>query len=369
MSRVRTAIVGTGGIARAHGEATRLNAERVELVAAVDVDPERLEAYRETYGVRHGYADLDEMLAHEQPDVVQICTPPWLHVDQAIACLEAGAWVLCEKPITISLAELDRLEAAEQRTGRYVSSVFQWRFGSGAQHLRSLLQSQAMGPVLVGVCNTLWYRDAAYHAVGWRGQWATELGGVNVGQAIHIMDLLLYLLGDWTTVQGIMATVDRDIEVENVYMGVVRFASGAIVSITNSLVSPRQESYLRLDFPRTTVELTTLYGYKNQNWRFSPAPDASEAEQQQVAAWGTLPTEVPSTQATQLGLLVDDLHAGRRPERAGLPAVRSTVDFLLSLYKAAVTGRPVERGSITPDDPYYRGMSPALAGHLSKEHA
>ena len=53
-----------------------------------------------------------------------------------------------------------------------------------------------------------------------------------------------------------------------------QFASGALVSITNSAVSSRQESYLRLDFSRATVELTTLYGYTNANWRFSLPPDA-----------------------------------------------------------------------------------------------
>jgi predicted dehydrogenase len=353
--------VGTGGIARAHGEATRRNAETVDLVAAVDVDPKRLEDFRETYGVPHGYADVGEMLAREKPDLVQICTPPGTHTDLCITCLEGGAWVLCEKPLTGSLADLDRLAAAEQRTGRYVSSVFQWRYGSGAQHVRQLIQAGTMGPVLVGVCNTLWYRDAAYHAVGWRGRWSSELGGVNFGQAIHIMDMLLYLLGDWSTVQGMMDTVDRHIEVENVYMGVLRFASGAIVSVTNSLVSPRQESYLRLDFPRTTVELTTLYGYRNEHWRFSPAPDASEAEQQAVAEWGRLPEDVPSTQATQLGALVEDLRAGRRPERTGLQQVRTSIELLLSAYKAACTGRPVARGSITPEDPYYRGMAHVLS--------
>ncbi|MBV9546704.1 MAG: Gfo/Idh/MocA family oxidoreductase, partial [Chloroflexi bacterium] len=209
---MRTAIVGTGGIARAHGEAARRNADRVDLVAAVDLDPQRLETFRETYGVRHGYSDVHEMLAAEKPDLVQVCTPPGTHVDICIAALEAGAWVLCEKPLVGSLADLDRLEAAENRTGRYVSSVFQWRFGSGVQHVKQLLQSDAIGRVLFGVCNTLWYRNAAYHAVGWRGHWDTELGGVNFGQAIHILDMTLYLLGDWSTVQGMMATVERDIE-------------------------------------------------------------------------------------------------------------------------------------------------------------
>ena len=84
----------------------------------MDVDPARLEAFREHYGVGAGYRDVAEMLAREKPDVVQICTPPGSHVDLSIACLEAGAWVLCEKPLCGSLAEMDRIEAAVQSAGR-----------------------------------------------------------------------------------------------------------------------------------------------------------------------------------------------------------------------------------------------------------
>jgi predicted dehydrogenase len=327
----------------------------------VDVDPARLEAFREKYGVGAGYADVAEMLAREKPDVVQICTPPGSHADLSIACLEAGAWVLCEKPLCGSLAEMDRIAAAEQRTGRYVSSVAQWRFGSGGQHLRRLIQSQAMGQLRVGVCNTLWYRPADYYAVPWRGHWATELGGVSMCLGVHIMDLLLYLFDDWTAVRAMMATLDRDIENENVSMAIVRFQNGAMVSIANSAVSARQESYLRLDFARATVELTTLYGYTNANWRFSLPPDASDAEREALGEdWSKLPAELPTSQASQLAAMLDDMQTGRRPLVSG-GEVRRTIEFLLSLYKAATTGETVERGSIVAGDPFYEGMAHVLA--------
>jgi len=355
--KLRTAIVGTGGIAHAHAEAATALADRLELVAAVDIDPARLDAFRERYGVTTGYADVEEMLAREKPDVVQICTPPGAHVDLSIACLEAGAWVLCEKPLCGSLAEMDRIEAAEQRTGRYVSSVAQWRFGSGGQHLRRLIQSHAMGSLQVGVCNTLWYRPADYYAVPWRGRWATELGGVSMCLGVHIMDLLLYLFDDWTEIRAMMATLDRDIENENVSMAIVRFQRGAMVSIANSAVSARQESYLRLDFSRATVELTTLYGYANANWRYSLAPDATDAERQALEhTWARLPEERATSQTSQLRAVLDDMQTGRRPLVSGVE-VRRTIEFLMSLYKAACTGQSVERGSIVPGDPYYAGMA------------
>jgi predicted dehydrogenase len=358
--RLRTAIVGTGAIAQAHARAVTALADSLELVAAVDVDPSRLDAFRESHGVPAGYADIQSMLAHEKPDVVQICSPPGTHVDLSIACLEAGASVLCEKPLAGSLADLDRIQAAEERAGRYVSSVAQWRFGSGAQHLKTLIQQNQMGRPLVGVCNTLWYRPETYYALEWRGHWASELGGVTMCLGIHIMDLLLHLLGDWTTMRAMMATLDRDIENENVSVASVKFDNGALVSVTNSAVSPRQESYLRLDFARASVELTTLYGYTNAGWRFSLPPDATPAEYAAFDTWQTLPPEAPTTQTSQLAAMLDDMRAGRRPLVSGRE-VRRTIEFVLSLYKSACTGESVERGSIGPQDPFYYGMTRVLA--------
>src|ERR1051326_5613603 len=288
---LKTAIVGTGGIARAHAAAIAEHADRLELVAIMDVDPERLADFQEAHGVPHTYTDLNQLLEREHPDVVQICSPPFLHADQCIASLESGAWVLCEKPLTGSLHDLDRIAAAEQRTGRYVSSVAQWRFGSRGQHVRQLINTNAMGRPLVGVCNTLWFRPPEYYAVPWRGKWETEVGGASMALGIHIVDLLLYLLGDWTELYATMATIDREIEDENVAMAIVQFSGGAHVSITNSAVSPRQESYLRLDFPKATVELTTLYGYSNASWRFSPPPDGALPPE-----WSHLPPEQPTSQ-------------------------------------------------------------------------
>src|SRR5690606_28015060 len=109
-----------------------------------------------------------------------------------------------------------------------------------------------LGRPLVAICHTLWYRDAPYYAVPWRGKWETELGGPTMGHGIHAMDHLLYLLGDWTEVRAQVATLDRAVEVEDVSMALVRFANDAHASIVNSVLSPRQETYLRIDYQRAS---------------------------------------------------------------------------------------------------------------------
>jgi predicted dehydrogenase len=285
----------------------------------------------------------------------------------SIAAMEAGAWVFCEKPLCASLAEFDRIAEAEQRTGRYTACVFQQRFGSSTAHLRRLADAGLLGRPLVAVCHTLWFRDAGYYAVPWRGKWATELGGPTMGLGIHAMDHLLHLLGDWTEVRAVAATLDRDIEVEDVSMALIRFASGALASVVNSALSPRQETRIRLDFQRATVELTHLYAYTRDNWQLTLAPTAAEEGNALLQAWQNFPPDQGSTHAAQFAAFLADRDAGRRPLTSGDDA-RRTLELLTALYKSAFTGRPVARDSIRPGDPFYTALhGGAAAGHVGRK--
>jgi predicted dehydrogenase len=335
--------------------------QRVELAAAMDIDADRVDAFCETHSIPGKYTDAQEMLEKERPRLVHIATPPNTHCELSVMSLEAGAWVLCEKPLCASLAEMDRIEEAERRTGNYCSSVFQWRFGSGGQHLKRLIEVGALGKPLVCTNLTTWYRTPAYYAVPWRGRWETELGGCSMGHGIHAMDFMLWLLGEWAEVRAMMGTLDREIEVEDVSMASVRFANGAMASIVNSVLSPREESYLRLDFQKATVELTHLYRYTNADWRYSIPPGA--AYEEELARWQTIPDEIPSSHATQLAAFLNSMERNKRPLVSG-PGVRGTIEFLASLYKSAITGQPVHRGSITPADPFYYAMDGA--GHQTQ---
>ena len=359
--RVRVSIVGAGGIAEhAHIPALRAQGSRVELVAAVDVDADRLTDFRQRNDIPAGYTSLDEMLTIEKPDLVHICTPPSLHTDQVVRCLAAGVWVFVEKPPCLSLAEFDRIEAAERAGGPYASIVFQHRFGSGARYLGALIKSGALGRPLVAVCNTTWYRDAEYYAVPWRGKWETEGGGPTMGHGIHQMDLMLALLGEWTEVRAMAGRLDRDVRTEDVSMALVRFASGAMASVVNSVLSPREESYLRFDFTEATVELTHLYGYDNSHWRYTPAPDRE-------GRWQLPKDEVRSSHAAQLPLLLDAMDLGERPPVSGRSG-RETLELVTALYRSAFTGEPVRRDQLGPDDPFYHHLHGGISGWAPEEN-
>jgi predicted dehydrogenase len=182
-----------------------------------------------------------------------------------------------------------------------------------------------------------------------------------MGLGIHAMDHFLDLMGDWEEVRAMAGTLDRDIEVEDISMALVRFSSGAFGSIVNSALSPRQETYLRLDYQRATVELTHLYGYTRDNWKLTLAPPAQDDSLQQ--AWQSFPPDVGSTHGAQLNEFVRDMDRGVCPRSSGGDA-RRTIELLTAIYKSAFTNQPVVRGSITPEDPFYSklhgGQSPLI---------
>jgi predicted dehydrogenase len=285
---------------------------------------------------------------------VVLCTPPYLHAGQIQRCLSSGVWVLCEKPICGSLAELDAIEAAETLNNARCSSVFQWRFGERVERFKRLIGAQAFGRALLASCATTWYRDQAYYEVPWRGAWATELGGPTVGAGIHFMDLVLWLLGDWEEVVALVGTLDRDIELEDVSIAGARLASGAMLSIVNSVLSPRQETALRFDFSKATVELHCLYSYLDQDWTLTPLPGAEVPDD----VWEP-PSPPADRHALQLAELLDAMD-GRRELSPSVADIRPTYDLITSMYKAAATKEAVQRGSIVPGDPFYEHFGGTL---------
>jgi predicted dehydrogenase len=154
--RPRAGIIGTGGIAHAHADALKLAG--AELVAAVDIDPDRATEFAQKVGVAQTAPTL-AAAAEAGLDLVAVCTPPSSHAPLALEALALGMDVVLEKPPALSLRQFRELQEAERATGKRVSCIFQHRFGTGARKLADLQESGALGSPLTGFCNTLWFRD------------------------------------------------------------------------------------------------------------------------------------------------------------------------------------------------------------------
>lgn len=349
---VEVAIVGTGGIAAFHAEALAAQHGRARIVAATDINPAVLAAYESRWSVPAVYPSLDELLANEKPDLAALCTPPGLHAQQAIACLSRGISVLCEKPPVLSLAELDEIAGAVVGDATF-ATVFQHRFGSGAVRLRGLIGDARLGRPLTAVCHTLWFRADEYFAVPWRGNWEIEGGGPTMGHGIHQFDLLLSILGEWQEVVAVAANQTKPTATEDLSAAIVTFASGAVATIVNSVISPREQSYLRFDFEHATVELDHVYGYSDKNWRVTAAPGH---ESSVASAWADGPRDTPSGHKAQFESVLSALEKGIEPP-VTLPDTRLTVELIAAIYASAFTGARVRRGDLGPDSPFYHRMN------------
>jgi len=362
--RLRVAVIGGGAIGPRHAASYAANSQ-AELVGVVDSVPAKAAKLAATYGST-AYSSVNDLLANTNPDLVSVATPPDTHSDLVVQLLRAGRSVVVEKPPVLSLAQLDQLEKAERESAGDVSVIFQHRFGSGAQRARQLLDRGALGAVYFALCETSWFRPRSYFDPEWRGTWAGEGGGPTLGHGIHQIDLMLYLLGPWRSVDAHTFRLDRPVEFEDVSLATVVFESGAVGTVINSLVSPRELTRIRIDTSSGSLELNHLYGYSDRDWNFFPAPglantqsitpgipaERSDASGDQTVWDATADVDTPSSHETQLNRLVDDTLAGRKHE-ATLQSSRPTMEFVTAIYASSFTCKPVYRTDLRPGHPFY----------------
>ncbi len=239
----RAAVIGCGDVSVVHFAAIA-GMPDAELVAVCDTDPDRLAAAAAAYRVP-GYADVEQLLREQSPDVVHICTPHDTHARLAIQALEAGAEVLLEKPVAHDRGEAARLIDVAERTRGRIAVCFQNRYNPPVAALKALLESGVPGSVLGASATVFWHRDADYYrARPWRGTWAGGGGGLMMNQAIHTVDLLHWLLGDVVDVAGGASTrlLSEVIEVEDTADLVLTHASGAVsvlfATLSNAVNAP-----------------------------------------------------------------------------------------------------------------------------------
>ena len=349
---LRAAIIGTGAIANAHAQAIAATPD-AELVAVVDRDLTHAQAFAERWGVPAVADSLDALLAGGGVDVLHICTPPGVHAEQAIAALDAGAHVICEKPAALSLDELDAMTDAASRNDRRLAVVFQQRTGTAAAHVRGLLESGALGRPLVATCQTLWYRAPEYFAVPWRGKWATEGGGPTLGLGIHQIDLLAWLIGDWASVNGQLWRLARETQMEDVSTATVAFENGVVASVITSALSPRETSSIRIDTELATITVDHLYGHGHEHWRITPAPGVDPAV---AEAWAALPeVEEPSGHDPLVRDIYRALATGEALPATATDPARSVV-IVTAIYSSAATGRTVTPATLREDADRMRSL-------------
>jgi UDP-N-acetyl-2-amino-2-deoxyglucuronate dehydrogenase len=348
-------IVGAGVIGALHAEAIGL-VPGARLVAVTDVVPE---SAKELAG-RHGCTaepHLEALLARPDIDVVSVCVPSGLHAEVGTTAAAAGKHLVVEKPIDVTLEAADRLIAAADAAGVTMTVISQHRFDTGLDELRRLLDSGALGTLLLGEASTKWYRTQAYYdSARWRGTWAMD-GGSLMNQGVHYVDLLRWCMGPVSEVTAVCATQAHQIEAEDTALAIVLFASGALATIVSSTaVYPGFSQRLEITGTEGTVVVEdgrivlralrsgppVPLGAPGAPGAAGPGGPGGPGEQIAAAAdAATQPGGIdPASHAAQIADLLAAIDQGRQPSVTAQSA-RDTLKIICAVYESARSGRTV----------------------------
>jgi len=220
-------LIGSGNITQTHARGARAIPD-VQIAAIYGTNPQTVTTLAAENHAKP-YQDFAAFLAHKPMDLVILGTPSGLHAEQGIAAAQHGLHVLTEKPIDITTKNADALIAAADKANIKLAVIFQDRLKPNIQRLKHWLGAGLLGKPLLVDASVKWYRPPDYYSNSrWRGTFALDGGGALINQAIHTVDLLLWLLGDVIRVQARTATVLHKIEAEDTAVATLEFASGAV---------------------------------------------------------------------------------------------------------------------------------------------
>lgn len=295
-NKIKIGIIGVGNIAGTHIQAYLKN-PNVELYAFCDINEAQLKKMGEEYGIERLYTDVNEMLALTEIDAVSVCTWNSAHAECAIAALNAGKHVLCEKPMAVNAAQAEEMKAAAEKNGKLLMIGFVRRYGNDCKILKEFIDTDYFGDI--------YYAKATYlrrngNPGGWFGDKSRSGGGPLIDLGVHVIDLVRYLMGNPKPVSVYGATFQKlfdrnnlkdkkayvsvsksynDIcDVEDLATAMIRFDNGAVLSIEASFslntksdegkielfgtkggakLDPELEMYSEINDYMANVELTT----------------------------------------------------------------------------------------------------------------
>ncbi|MDD6872485.1 MAG: Gfo/Idh/MocA family oxidoreductase [Clostridiales bacterium] len=208
MDKLKVAVIGNGGISGVHLRGYSLNPD-VEIYALCDINEERLNRRGDEYHVdpARRFTDVNEMLAAcPEIEAVSVCTWNAAHAQCAIAALNAGKHVLCEKPMAMTVEEAEAMQAAAEKNNRLLMIGFVRRFGNDCAIMKDFIDNGYFGDIYYAKATYLRRKGCPG---GWFGDKARSGGGPLIDLGVHIIDLCRYLMGNPKPVSVYGATFNK----------------------------------------------------------------------------------------------------------------------------------------------------------------
>ena len=320
---LHAAIIGCGSIAPVHVYALN-QLQDVQLVACADIIPDRAQRLAKEYGLT-AYASFEELLAKQHVEVVHLCTPHYLHAPMAALAAARGIHVFSEKPPVIDREQWDSLNDTASKVR--VGVCFQNRYNGSVVKLKRLLDNGSLGKVLGAKAFVTWNRGMEYYTQsGWRGSLRTEGGGVLINQAIHTLDLLVYLLGRPDNIAASVSNrhLQGVIEVEDTVDAYMTFSGVPALLYATTAYCSNSPVYVEIVCENAVVKMEQEI--LSVNW--------SSGQEERFSFEHGLPVAKDYWGAAHVFCIRDYYDALRegRPVPIGLNEVKDSIDAMLKIY-------------------------------------
>lgn len=345
----RCAVLGMGVIGEWHMRVLN-TLPNTQFIACCDVDPNRAKQTMEKNKVAPVpvYPDLAQMLKAEKPDIVHVCTPSGNHLEPSLQAMEAGANVISEKPLEITLDRIDRMIDTAAKNKVRLACVFQNRWNPANRAIYDAARSGRFGKIAFGGCTTPWFRTNEYYRQGgWRGTWKLDGGGAAMNQSVHAIDLLQWICGDVKQVSTYASSlIHPEIEVEDTLACSLQFKSGAYGTIVaTTAMYPGGNVRIEVGGENgTAVSEDGLKFYKFRDERPEDQQLLDKINAGKTNAGGGTSQFLASIQmhVDNVQSILEAWDAGRDAETSG-PEARKAIALILAMYESArKNGQPVQ---------------------------
>ena len=335
---MRVGIIGTGAVSHKHAQAYRNIG--YELTVCTDIYVEGGRAFAKQYGCEF-VGSYEELCRHPRVDYVDVCTFPDFRIQPLRICAESNKHIQVQKPISTNLKTAREMIDTARAAGILLGVVSQHRFDDSTRFLRKALDEGRLGKILEADAYVKWYRSAAYYSRPIKGSWATEGGGALINQAIHQIDVLLWLIGSVTELFGYWQIgALHKIESEDVVAALLKYSSGATGVIQASTAFwPGYTERIEIQGTKGTAIIS---GDKLTTWDVENDTGPPAPVDRDVASGASDPMAISLAPFERQFLdFGEAIRTGRKPLSAGEDGYRA-LELVQSVYKSCREGVPVK---------------------------
>ena len=334
---MRVGIIGTGAISHKHAQAYRNIG--YELIVCTDLHPENGRRFADEWGCEF-VPSYKEVCRHPRVDYVDVCTFPDFRLQPVMACAESKKHIQVQKPIATTLETAREMNAVAAAAGIQLGVVSQHRFDDSSLFLRRALDAGRLGKLLQADAYVKWFRSAAYYSRPIKGSWKTEGGGALINQAIHQVDILLWLIGSVSEVFGFWQIgASHTIESEDVVNAAMRYANGSTgVLQASTSFWPGYTERIEIHGTKGTAVISgdKLTTWDVENDEGEPAPVERETMSGSSDPMA-IPLEPFERQFIDFG---EAIRTGRKPASSGEDGLRA-LELVLAVYRSCREGAKV----------------------------